>query len=188
MALVVSSYMRVMPERAAKVATFTLARLGAAAMLFIAVGDLPYSYYTITRFAVCVVAGYGAFLASERQHQRWMWALGLTALLFNPFVPVRLDRSTWAVLDVATGLLILASLSNRALVHPPIAAPPPAREEPKTAEKSVKDSPSVTELNTSDEAALQAKAEAVAQREIERSRRAEENERFRKWQERAYKK
>lgn len=94
---------------------FTIARFGAAGMLFVALGSLPYSYYTLMRFAVCVIGGYGAFLASERQQQFWMWAFGVTALLFNPFVPVRLDRATWAVLDLAAGVLFLASLSNRAL-------------------------------------------------------------------------
>ena len=100
-------------------AGFSVARLATACALLVALGRLPYSYYTLMRFLCCVVAGYGAYIASERKQQPWMWAFGATALLFNPFVPVRLDRATWAVLDVAAAALMLWSLTNRALVGPP---------------------------------------------------------------------
>jgi hypothetical protein len=99
-------------------AGFTIARLIAAALLLIAVGTLPYSYYTLMRLAVCVIAAYGAFLALERQQQRWIWAFGVLALLFNPFLPVRLDRGTWAIADVAAAITCLASMMNRTLVQP----------------------------------------------------------------------
>ena len=99
-------------------AGFSVARFVTAGALLIALGRLPYAYYTLTRFLCCLVAGYGAYLASERRQQPWMWAFGATALLFNPFVPVHLDRATWAVLDVAAAVLMLWSLTNRALVSP----------------------------------------------------------------------
>ena len=96
---------------------FTAARLAAAAALLVALGRMPYSYYTLMRFLCCIVAAYGAYLASERKQAHWMWIFGVMALLFNPFLPVRLDRSTWAVLDVAAALLMLGSLTNRALIR-----------------------------------------------------------------------
>jgi hypothetical protein len=95
---------------------FTAARLITATVLLVALAPLPYSYYTLTRFSCCVVAGYGAHLASERKQQPWMWAFGTTALLFNPFVPVRLDRTTWAVFDVAAAVLMLWSITNHSFV------------------------------------------------------------------------
>jgi hypothetical protein len=98
---------------------FTAARLIAAMVLLVAIAPFPYSYYTLTRFVCCLVAGYGAYLASERTQPPWAWAFGATALLFNPFLPVRLDRSTWALLDVAAALLMLSSLTNRSLNREP---------------------------------------------------------------------
>lgn len=95
--------------------SFTIARLVAAAALLVALGRLPYSYYTLMRLLCCTVAAYGAYLAVERQQRVWFWIFGVVALLFNPFLPIRLDRATWAVLDVAAALLILASLRIRAL-------------------------------------------------------------------------
>jgi len=100
-------------------AGFSVARLVTAGALLVALGRLPYAYYTLTRFLCCLVAGYGAYVASERKQPTWMWAFGATAPLFNPFVPVRLDRGTWAVLDVAAAALMLWSLTNRALTSPP---------------------------------------------------------------------
>jgi Family of unknown function (DUF6804) len=97
-------------------AGFSVARLVTASALLIALGRLPYAYYTLTRFLCCLVAEYGAYLAFERKQQPWMWAFGTTALLFNPFAPVRLDKQTWAVLDMVAAGLMLSSLTNRALI------------------------------------------------------------------------
>lgn len=40
----------------------------------------------------------------------WALTLGLVAIVFNPLVPVRLGRETWAPVDVAAGLILLASI------------------------------------------------------------------------------
>jgi len=69
------------------------------------------------RFVVCLVSAYGAFLASKQREAAWAWTFGVIALLFNPFVPIHLDRSTWALLDIAAGAIIVASLMNRRLVR-----------------------------------------------------------------------
>ena len=164
---------------------FTIARFAAAGMLFVALGNLPYSYYTLMRFMVCIVGGYGAFVASERKQQAWMWAFGVTALLFNPFVPVHLDRATWAVLDLTAGVLFLVSVSNRALLGETTGVSPSGTV---NSERSAKSSPVITESETLDHGESSAQIEAAALRETERNRRAEEHERFRKWQERVYKK
>lgn len=56
------------------------------------------------------LAAYGAYRAVEHNRQMWAWAFGATALLFNPFFPVRLDRKTWAVLDVGGAVLMCVSV------------------------------------------------------------------------------
>lgn len=102
-----------------------LAKIVAATLLFMAVGEWPYSYYMLMRFVVCIVAVHTAYVACERartastqqwrgKQQRWMWAFGVTALLFNPFLPVRLDRGTWALLDVGAALLFVVSIADDA--------------------------------------------------------------------------
>jgi Family of unknown function (DUF6804) len=94
---------------------FTMARLVTVAALLLALGKLPYSYYTLVRFLCCVVAAYVAYVGFESKKPTWAWVFGAVALLFNPFVPLRLDRWTWAALDVATALLIFCSFADRSL-------------------------------------------------------------------------
>lgn len=89
---------------------FVLARLIAVFLLFLALGKQPYGFYTILRFVVCGVAAYGAFLAVDSKMEKWGWAFGIIAILFNPFIPVHLDRQTWAIIDVIVAFVIIASL------------------------------------------------------------------------------
>jgi hypothetical protein len=56
------------------------------------------------------VAIHSTFLALESNNRTWAWLLGFTAALFNPLIPVRLDRETWAILDVAAAALLLTSI------------------------------------------------------------------------------
>lgn len=78
-------------------------------MLVGALFAFPYGYYQLLRLVVCAVAAYGAWLAAQSESTGWAVALGLLALLFNPVVPVYLDRSTWAVVDVVSAGVIVAS-------------------------------------------------------------------------------
>jgi len=76
-----------------------------AVMSFVAILDLPYGYYQVLRFVVCIAAIY--YLYKSYKHDshlpvRWL-AVGI-AILFNPIAPIHLDRSIWVFLNVATGI------------------------------------------------------------------------------------
>jgi hypothetical protein len=71
---------------------FKIVRIIAAALLFWALDRHPYGYYTILRFVVCGVAGYGIFISMELDKNVWAWILGITAVLFNPILPIHLNR------------------------------------------------------------------------------------------------
>ena len=90
---------------------FTLARVGAAGLLVLAVGRHPASYFTLLRWVVCAVAAYGAVQAQRRSQSGWLWTFGGVAVLFNPFAPVYLDRQTWRLLDLASAALMALSVS-----------------------------------------------------------------------------
>lgn len=78
-----------------------------AALLLLALLSLPYGYYTFLRLVVCLSAGFIAY---------WTWSRGVLwgvafvafALLFNPLVPVYLDRETWTPIDVSAAALYAA--------------------------------------------------------------------------------
>jgi len=80
----------------------------AAIALFIALSDLPYAYYQLLRFFVCGAGAYGAYIAYQQKKTGWAWALGIVALLFNPFIKFYLGRETWKMADLVTGIIFLA--------------------------------------------------------------------------------
>lgn len=90
--------------------TFIIVRIIAAGLLLWALGQHPYGYYTLLRFVVCGVAGYGAWFAYQLDKKGWTWCLGIMAILFNPIFPVHMDRGTWAIVDIGVGIILLISL------------------------------------------------------------------------------
>lgn len=48
---------------------------------------------------------YSTFVAMASEKISWAWALGITAVVFNPIIPVHLERDTWAVIDIAAAIL-----------------------------------------------------------------------------------
>ena len=83
----------------------SIARLVAMVLLLWALAWHPYRYYTILRCVVCGVGAYSTFVAITSGKISWAWALGIAAVVFNPIIPVHLDRNTWAVIDIAVAIL-----------------------------------------------------------------------------------
>jgi len=79
------------------------------AFLFLALAPMPYGYYSLLRVVVAVATGLCAFGEfAKREHvSGWVVALAGIALLFNPVVPVRFPRETWAFLDVGAAIVLL---------------------------------------------------------------------------------
>jgi hypothetical protein len=86
--------------------------LTTAALLVIATFDLPYGYYTILRIVVCGFAALVFFHTWEDDTPARKWPLTFVglAILFNPLVPVHLDRATWFYLDIGAAILIVTHL------------------------------------------------------------------------------
>ena len=72
------------------------------------IDSLPYAYFQTLRLVVCGVACLGASILKNKRG--WLWAMVAIAALFNPIVPVRLDRAVWQFIDLATGLVFLVSI------------------------------------------------------------------------------
>lgn len=69
-----------------------------------------YTYYTLLRWVCCGTFAYLAFQAFEQKKQGWVWILGITALLYNPFFKVHLNREIWSIVNVVTIGIALASI------------------------------------------------------------------------------
>lgn len=113
------------------------ARLVAAAMLAWSLADHEAGYFRLLRLVVCGVAVHCAVAsdkAAPSRAQAWKWAFVVVALLFNPFLPVHLDRGTWKVLDVAAALgFLVACFDQNSSQSEPLspsqggACPPPTK-------------------------------------------------------------
>lgn len=71
-------------------------------LLIVAVFPLPYGYYSFLRLAITLSAAYLAWEAYREKDafNGWALILSMVALLFNPLIPVYLDRGSWFVIDL----------------------------------------------------------------------------------------
>jgi hypothetical protein len=75
----------------------------AAVALMLAILPWPYAYYQLLRLGVTAVSVYYAWESHQVGYHKSVWFFGAVALIFNPLVPVYLDRDLWAVIDIALG-------------------------------------------------------------------------------------
>ena len=93
-----------------RIAVSLVLKLVAVGMLFGTFAQPQYGYYNLLRWVVCGVAGYAVFCAWEIGKKGWVVTFAVVAIAFNPVVPIRLDRGTWAVIDLAAAMLFLVSV------------------------------------------------------------------------------
>jgi hypothetical protein len=89
---------------------FIIARIIVIVLLFWALDKHPYGYYTFLRFVVCGVTAYGAWFSAEIEKQGWAWCLGIIAVLFNPIIPIYLNKEIWAPIDIGVAIILIVSL------------------------------------------------------------------------------
>lgn len=85
-----------------------------AALLVMATFDLPYGYYTLLRIVVCAFAVAVFACAWDGATPKRIWPLIFVgvAIVFNPLIPIHLERATWFFLDVGAAVLIVAHLAT----------------------------------------------------------------------------
>ncbi|MDP3260307.1 MAG: hypothetical protein Q8M34_06955 [Thermodesulfovibrionales bacterium] len=104
---------------------FLILRIVSAILLLWALSYHSYEYYTILRFVVTGVAAYSAYISVNLKKKIWTWSFGIITILFNPFVPIHLDKDTWAVIDVLVAIFFIVSLF---FVNNPTKLPPRSLE------------------------------------------------------------
>lgn len=75
-------------------------------LLLVSQFDWSYGFYQLLRVVVCFSAAYHAYILYERENGLWILYGGI-ALLFNPFVPIHLERSIWAIIDFVAAFVLL---------------------------------------------------------------------------------
>ena len=77
-----------------------------SAILLFSIGDLPYGFYTFMRIVVpilSVIYLFFAFLLTD-EFNLMMIPNILIVILWNPLIPVYLDKETWVIIDVIFGI------------------------------------------------------------------------------------
>lgn len=71
-------------------------------------GSVEIGYFTFLRWVVTASSAYYLYVIYKNIHQWsfWVWVFILLAILFNPIVPVYLDRDTWQFFDLITLVLL----------------------------------------------------------------------------------
>jgi hypothetical protein len=77
-------------------------------LLVLALMDLPYGYYQFLRIATCAAAVFICWRLFEAARSVGAWVMVAIALLYNPIVPVHLEHSTWAIINMATAAAFVA--------------------------------------------------------------------------------
>jgi uncharacterized membrane protein len=87
-----------------------IARLIASGTLIWALSEHEYTYLMILRWIVCGVAIYCTFLANNQKNKDWTWIFGGIAVLFNPIIPIHLNRKIWNAIDIIVAVIFLISI------------------------------------------------------------------------------
>ena len=78
-----------------------------AIFLLIATLNIPYNYYVIMRFIVTGFALYTCYLLQKGEKDYWFFIFIGIAILFNPILPIHLEKEIWIIFDLLTSLIIL---------------------------------------------------------------------------------
>ena len=77
-----------------------------AAILFISIADLPYGFYNVMRIVVPLLSAiFLVWAFSEIEEFHLMLIPNIIAvILWNPILPVYLDKETWVIIDAIVGI------------------------------------------------------------------------------------
>ena len=94
--------------REKKLITLTFPIIFLAIALFI--NGLPYGFYTLLRFVICISALYHVWLIKEENKFTLSAFFILIAILFNPIIPIELTREIWIYIDSVVLLFFLVQI------------------------------------------------------------------------------
>ncbi len=74
-----------------------------AALILIAILPMPHDYYWILRSLVFVGSVYFFFHDKERLNELAKWGLFISAMVYNPFLPLYLGKPIWIIINIVSG-------------------------------------------------------------------------------------
>lgn len=89
-----------------------IVRFVAGLMLLFALGEHSYSYYQLLRIVVCGASIFLVWYFIQAKMEWLGWFFIIPAILFNPMLPIYMDKSAWQFWDLIFGVVFLATLST----------------------------------------------------------------------------
>lgn len=86
---------------------FFFAGLIVAGALILATQKMPYGYYQLLRFIVCIFSAIVALLRFRSNSWVLAWVYVAIAILFNPIAPIHFKCDTWSIIDVVVAILMV---------------------------------------------------------------------------------
>lgn len=78
----------------------------AALLLVLAILPIwPYGFYTLLRLTISVTAVIVAWGFYKSHFPAWAFIFGSVAFLFNPLIPIHLNKSSWVPIDFISAIL-----------------------------------------------------------------------------------
>ncbi len=77
-----------------------------AGLMFLGVFPLPYGYYTFLRIVAAIVFGVNAVIYFDTKKGLAI-VYGLLTILFQPLIPITMDKEAWVVIDIIISIFLL---------------------------------------------------------------------------------
>jgi ABC-type uncharacterized transport system permease subunit len=90
---------------------FIATHLVAIVMLIIAVFNNPYGYYILLRWVLATIFGFNAFYYFKNESLAGFFSFVLGAIIYNPLIPLHLNKEIWTVVNLITAALLAVSLA-----------------------------------------------------------------------------
>jgi hypothetical protein len=88
--------------------------IACACFLLLAITNLPIGYFTFLRIVVTICSVIVVVKDAEKGINLWVISFGITAIIFNPLVPVYLqDKSIWIPIDIASAVLFFSKAFSK---------------------------------------------------------------------------
>jgi hypothetical protein len=83
----------------------TLKSIGCG-LLLIAIADLSYGYYKFLRIVISIIAGLNTFVELDSENKKLFFFFLAVLILFNPIIPIHLDKNTWTPINIIVGIIL----------------------------------------------------------------------------------
>lgn len=87
-------------------------------LLLLAIAPLPYVYYIFLRWVILISSLIHFYFAFNKKLKSTMVIFAVIGLLFNPIVPIYLNKGIWTILDFLSAIFVLMGFEELEEISP----------------------------------------------------------------------